>query len=696
MTTASDPRRSSALLDTATVVNYDEPPYKTPPALVVGPLAWVRDNLLSSPFNIALTIVSGILLIVLPISFFGWVVGQANWFVINFNLRQFMVGRYEVDAEWRVALVVLMVAFTIGALLAAFSYVSRRLPILVGIVVALCFIVPLAINTVLPLPPTYLAAGDADIVSGSSTQPPVPNLGFVARTGETVRLRIAEDLSADDPTLTTLHGFGDIGANLLRASAAGRLTNEARIVEIDALFAADLPNARILTDNQRAVLETERGRLAVTPPITESTALNTRSIRWRLLDATLEPIGSGTLAPGDPFASVTLPADGWYILEKTGAGTALLETYGIYPLIERNFTRSEVRDESGVVTQQAERYNEYLRMTDSWITRAIRPEIDGDPVPMTIIIDTQYRGDRSLNDYLRVYLAPFLEATNDALLWIVIAAVFGFGVARLADRVIPSPVKALKPRAVSQRMGIYLLVALPVLMFVFIYGIGIGGVLPITDTRRWGGLLLTIMLSMVGIIASFPLGVLLALGRRSKLPVVSAASTIYIEFVRGVPLIAVLFMAQLLVPLISPTLAEVDNVFRAMVGIILFSAAYLAENVRGGLQAIPPGQEEAAKALGLAGWQVTVFVTLPQALRLVIPALVGQFISLLKDTSLVAIVGMVDLTGIAQSTVAQTEFLGTRREVYIFITIIYFVFCYVMAAISRRLEASGSGAARRV
>jgi len=208
--------------------------------------------------------------------------------------------------------------------------------------------------------------------------------------------------------------------------------------------------------------------------------------------------------------------------------------------------------------------------------------------------------------------------------------------------------------------------------------------------------MLTVMLTVVSIIASFPLGVLLALGRRSSLPVISTASTLYIEFVRGVPLITVLFMAQLLVPLVNPRLAEVDSVFRAMVGITLFSAAYLAENVRGGLQAIPPGQEEAAKALGLGSWQVTLFVTLPQALRLVIPALVGQFISLFKDTSLVAIVGLIDLTGIAQATVAQTEFLGLRREVYLFIALIYFGFSYVMAAVSRRLEASGSGAARRV
>jgi general L-amino acid transport system permease protein len=233
-----------------------------------------------------------------------------------------------------------------------------------------------------------------------------------------------------------------------------------------------------------------------------------------------------------------------------------------------------------------------------------------------------------------------------------------------------------------------------VVAFLLIYGVG--DILPITDTRRWGGLLLTMMLTAVGIVASFPLGVLLALGRRSELPVVRTASIVYIEFVRGVPLITVLYMAQLLVPLVNPSLAEVDNVFRAMVGIILFSAAYLAENVRGGLQSIPPGQEEAAKAIGLSSVQITLHILLPQALRAVIPALVGQFISLFKDTSLVAIVGLIDLTGISQSVTAQTEFLGLRRESYLFITIIYFVFSYWMAHVSRRLESTGSGAARRV
>jgi general L-amino acid transport system permease protein len=177
------------------------------------------------------------------------------------------------------------------------------------------------------------------------------------------------------------------------------------------------------------------------------------------------------------------------------------------------------------------------------------------------------------------------------------------------------------------------------------------------------------------------------------LPVISAVSTLYIEFVRGVPLITVLFMAQLLVPLINPSLSATPGIFRAMVAIVFFSAAYLAENIRGGLQSIPPGQEEAAKALGLSGLQITMSITLPQALRAVIPALVGQCISLFKDTSLVVIIGLLDLVGMSKNVMAQTEFLQRQREVLLFIVIIYFVFSYSMSTLSKRIEISGAGKA---
>jgi general L-amino acid transport system permease protein len=221
---------------------------------------------------------------------------------------------------------------------------------------------------------------------------------------------------------------------------------------------------------------------------------------------------------------------------------------------------------------------------------------------------------------------------------------------------------------------------------VLLAGLGEATPLPTVSTNIWGGLLLTMMLSIVGILLSFPFGVALAIGRRSKLPVVRVISTAYIEIVRAVPLITVLFMAQFLFPLILPDGIRIENVIRAMGGIVVFSAAYVAENVRGGLQAIPVGQHEAAFAIGLRTWQTTVFIVLPQALRITIPANVGLFISLLKDTTLVYIIGLLEILGIGRAVLANPKWLGDSFEVYLFIAVVFFVLSYALSQASYRLE----------
>ena len=207
------------------------------------------------------------------------------------------------------------------------------------------------------------------------------------------------------------------------------------------------------------------------------------------------------------------------------------------------------------------------------------------------------------------------------------------------------------------------------------------------STTNWGGLLLTLILAAIGIVACFPLGVLLALGRRSQLPAIKWVSTIYIETIRGVPLITILFMGSIILPIFMPGDFQLDKVIRAMIALTLFSAAYMAENVRGGLQAIPQGQVEAAQAVGLTYPKTMLFIVLPQALRSVIPAIVGQFISLFKDTSLVMIVGLQDLLGIAKSILGNPKWQGLYVEVFLFIAAIYFVFCYAMSYVSQKIEA---------
>jgi general L-amino acid transport system permease protein len=225
------------------------------------------------------------------------------------------------------------------------------------------------------------------------------------------------------------------------------------------------------------------------------------------------------------------------------------------------------------------------------------------------------------------------------------------------------------------------------LVFLLIAGTRYIATLPPVESGLWGGLLLTLLLTVVGNFGALPLGILLALGRRSKLPIIRSFSIGYIELIRGVPLITILYMASILLPYFLPiNVAPPERVVRAMVGFIIFEAAYQAENVRGGLQSIDRGQYEAAHALGLNGTQTTILIILPQALRAVIPALFNSFISLFKDTSLVALIGLFEVVRVARSILAQPEWLGTHREVFLFAFIIYWVFNLAFTYGSRRME----------
>ena len=207
-------------------------------------------------------------------------------------------------------------------------------------------------------------------------------------------------------------------------------------------------------------------------------------------------------------------------------------------------------------------------------------------------------------------------------------------------------------------------------------------------SQRWGGFLLTVVATFFAVVLAFPLGLLLALGRTSRMPVISLLSTLYIELVRGVPLVTVLFLAWIMVPLFVPEDFRVPQLVRGIAGFVLFAAAYLAEYVRGGLQGVPKGQWEAAWALGLSGFQTVVFVILPQALRAVIPALIGQVIAIFKDTSLFVIIGIMDLLSMAQVVLSNPKFLGLEREVYLFVMFVYFLGAASLSFLSRRLEAA--------
>ncbi len=258
--------------------------------------------------------------------------------------------------------------------------------------------------------------------------------------------------------------------------------------------------------------------------------------------------------------------------------------------------------------------------------------------------------------------------------------VYVVGILLLAPMLIPKvPYKRLN--------GILLLVAFPIFAYLMLYGAPSLG-LEKVETTKWGGLLLTLVIAITGIVTSLPLGVILALGRQSKMPIVRLVSVIFIEFWRGVPLITVLFMSSVMLPLFLPEGVNLDKVVRPLVGVALFSAAYMAEVVRGGLQAIPKGQYEGAMALGLSYWQMMRFIILPQALKLVIPGIVNTFIGLFKDTSLVSIIGLMDLLGIVQSSLADAKWSTptTASTAYLFLAMIYWTFCFGMSRYSIFME----------
>ena len=232
--------------------------------------------------------------------------------------------------------------------------------------------------------------------------------------------------------------------------------------------------------------------------------------------------------------------------------------------------------------------------------------------------------------------------------------------------------------------GLGFLVVYPLLAYWLLHG-GFFG-LETVSTSQWGGLMLTLVIAAVGIVGALPLGIMLALGRRSDMPAIKVICVTFIEFWRGVPLITVLFMSSVMLPLFLPEGLSFDKLLRALIGVILFQSAYIAEVVRGGLQAIPKGQYEAAAAMGLGYWRMMGLVILPQALKLVIPGIVNTFIALFKDTSLVIIIGLFDLLNSIKQATTDPAWLGMATEGYVFAALVFWIFCFGMSRYSQHLE----------
>lgn len=284
--------------------------------------------------------------------------------------------------------------------------------------------------------------------------------------------------------------------------------------------------------------------------------------------------------------------------------------------------------------------------------------------------------------------------------WVFIKARFGqfmYGLYPEAERwrvnlaglaALASVAAVLLARPEWKLRAIFAVLAIVPLLVLWLIAGGFG--LKPVETREWGGLMLTIFLAVYSSLIAIPLGILFALGRQSELPLIRTLSVIFIEFWRGVPIIAVIFLASLLLPLIMPAGVGVDRLARAVIGLGFVIAAYMAEAVRGGLQALPKGQGEAATALGLTYWKTTGFIILPQALRISLPAMTNEFIALIKNTTLVLVVSILDLLGIAQASLADPNWVGMNMEAYAFAGTIYWLICFGLSRWSKSLENAGA------
>lgn len=620
----------------------EPPPSRRPPLTATGPLGWLRENLFSSWINSIATIATGGLIVAFLWGFLSWAIRDAQWAVIFNNLRLLSVGQYDKNEIWRVQLVTGILVFLTGMGLGIWGRVARSVFIAVLITTLIMLGVPL-IGSQIPEPALWILLQPEQ--NYDLTNPQISNFAFVGYANQKVNFTLDALTDAADAEAARI-GY-------VESLSHEKWSTHSRDVTAGTLDLTDYNlgiTLRLLDDRGQVVTKT------VIEIDAEGSEIQT-AVRAEL-----------TLTPEDRAGefAFTLPADDWYILEieydetANDAGFAWLTIEGVE-----------------------------LFSTQEGATQSREEEFGAPPEPDNVAYAGEryfvFEGSRSFGEFISLQISPLFNAI--VFLFIGGSLLFfnGWLIGLLGNH----------EKSIRRATLIGWALSFPVAI-ILLSGFSNSRVLPEVPTSVWGGLMLTIILTFVGITASFPLGVALALGRRSDLPVIKWTCTLLIETIRGVPLITILFMAKLIVPFFEDSLSNIDLVLRMMIGLTLFSAAYLAENVRGGLQIIPNGQLEAARALGLNPLLTMTFIVLPQALRAVIPAIVGQFISLFKDTSLVALVGLYELVGIGSQIVkGQQIYRPYLREAYIFIAIVYFVISYAMSDVSRRLESTGAGSVRR-
>jgi len=338
---------------------YELPAPEPPPTVATGVVLWIRSNLFKSVFDSIVTIVAALVIVSAIVGLLGWIISDANWFVITKNLRSFMVGRFPAEAIWRVNVFALLLAFTVGFTIAVFSRIKRSLLITLLVILALTFIIPPLVARFLPQASAYLAVGDAPIASGSVTETPQTQVGFIGMAGEEITIRTADQLSSDE-ALSQVAGFVDRASNAVVNASANRLAAEQEQADVQNELTNDL-----LTDSQRQKLTDELNGLQIPPSVSDTFHVNAGAASIKILDGqSLEALADGVVQTGSAPFTFTLPRDGWYVLDKQaqGDGVVLLQTTGIYPILVSNFSATDVR---------------YLRMSDNFLTTEMRPQING-------------------------------------------------------------------------------------------------------------------------------------------------------------------------------------------------------------------------------------------------------------------------------------------------------------------------------
>ncbi len=648
--------------ETFYIAPKDAPPSRRPPALTIGPAGWLRKNLFSSVGNTLITVITVAVIAAFFYELITWSVAKAEWNVVNNTTRLMMVGLYPVDQIWRIELIAVLLVFLSGLGLGVWGGNARGFFITSLMIIIAALIIPIGAERI-EAPPVRFLITPTDAIG--------PML-FVGDQGDTVRLAV-EPIDDNAIANETAPFVGYI-ENSPGSSSSRALWNNAKAQVVAGSL--DLTNYNLqltvqLLDANGKVLEEqlstpERRRVNFEFELPDDDWYYVQVLRDETGEAIYDTV-DGVQLPIAPARS--LPNTGYAWVRIDGVTTM----------------SSQLTD----VEQRTKKYGDVPAVQCPTATECRR---------LVLEENVRFEGARSFKAFLKTQLDPFLQE-------IIVSLIVGFAVMLTAYAIGNFAKQSRSPdsKKVVSRFTIIGWVVFFPLSWILLSGFedpnSVHPFLRMPEVAQslWGGLILTIVLTFVSLTVAFPIGILLALGRRSKLPIISIFCILFIEIVRGVPLITILFMAKFIVPYFAKSMSDTELLIRLLVGLTLFTAAYNAEIIRGGLQIIPKGQIEASQALGLNPFSTNLFIVLPQALRAVIPAMMSQSVSLFKDTTLVSIVGLFEFLGMIELIVnGQQIYRPYQREAYLFVGVIYFIISYIMSSLSRRLEESGAGTVRKM